>query len=63
MSALDQSARPFFTPKALAEYLSVSPRSVRRMLANKVIPSYLVGGSRRIDPDDVQAYLDQCRDE
>jgi excisionase family DNA binding protein len=49
--------RAFFTPRALADYLSVSERTVRQMLADNVIPSYLIGGSRRIDPVDVDAYL------
>jgi excisionase family DNA binding protein len=49
--------RAFFTPKTLGLYLAVSERTVRQMLADNVIPSYLIGGSRRIDPADVDAYL------
>lgn len=45
-----QELRPFFTPKALAEYLSISERTVREMLSKKRIPSYKVEGQRRIDP-------------
>jgi len=54
--------RAFFTPKTLAAYLAVSERTVRQMLADHVIPSYLIGGARRIDPADVDTYLDGCRD-
>jgi excisionase family DNA binding protein len=48
-----QELRPFFSPKALAEYLSVSERTVREMLSKQRIPSYKVEGQRRIDPADV----------
>jgi excisionase family DNA binding protein len=48
--------RAFFTPKTLAQYLAVSERTVRSMLAKGTIPSYLIEGSRRIDPADVDAY-------
>jgi excisionase family DNA binding protein len=53
--------RAFFTPKSLAAYLALSERTVRQMLADGVIPSYLIQGSRRIDPADVDAYLAGCR--
>jgi excisionase family DNA binding protein len=54
--------RAFFTPKTLAQFLAVSERTVRSMLAKGTIPSYLIEGSRRIDPADVDAYLSGCRD-
>ncbi|MGZ6564588.1 MAG: helix-turn-helix domain-containing protein [Solirubrobacteraceae bacterium] len=53
--------RPFFTPKALAEYLSISERTVRDMLSKQRIPSYKVEGQRRIDPADVEQYLARNR--
>ena len=34
-----QELRPFLTPKTLAEYLSISERTVREMLGKKRIPS------------------------
>jgi excisionase family DNA binding protein len=54
--------RAFFTPRMLAAYLAVSERTVRQMLADGVIPSYRIAGSRRIDPVDVDAYLAGCRE-
>jgi excisionase family DNA binding protein len=54
--------RPFFTPKALAAYLSISERTVRDMLSKHRIPSYRVEGERRIDPEDVDVYLARHRD-
>lgn len=53
--------RPFFTPKGLAEYLSISERTVREMLSKQRIPSYKVEGQRRIDPADVEQYLARNR--
>jgi excisionase family DNA binding protein len=52
---LDADRRPFFTPRGLADYLNVDPRTVRRMLARGVIPSYKIEGARRIDAQDVDA--------
>ena len=56
-----QELLPFFTPKALAEYLSISERTVRDMLSKQRIPSYKVEGQRRIDPADVERYLARNR--
>lgn len=53
--------RPFFSPKALADYLSISERTVRDMLSKQRIPSYKVEGQRRIDPADVETYLARNR--
>lgn len=56
---LDQ---PFYTPETLAAKLALSDRAVRRMLADGVIPSYKIEGSRRIDPTDVDRYLAEHRE-
>lgn len=48
---------PFFMPRALARYLSVSERTVYQLLANRRIASYRVEGARRISAKDVDAYL------
>ena len=45
-----QELRPFFTPKALVEYLSVSERTVREMLSKHRIPSYNLPGASAILP-------------
>lgn len=55
--------RPFFTPRQLADYLSLSERTVRELLRVGAIPSYKVSGARRIDPVDVDAWLAACRQE
>lgn len=58
-----EERRPFFTPRGLAEYLNVDPRTVRRMLNRGVIPSYKIEGARRIDAEDVDRYLAARREE
>ena len=55
--------QPFFTPRSLADYLNVSERTVRQMIADRRISSYRVEGARRIDPADVESYLRRGRDE
>lgn len=59
----DEQRRAFFTPEALASYLSLSGRTVRDLLRHGTIPSYKIGGARRIDPVDVDAYLAEHRQE
>lgn len=58
--------RQFFTPASLAQHLNLSERYVRELLASKDgkparIPSYLIGTSRRIDPADVDRFLEESR--
>lgn len=55
------SVRQFFTPRALADYLALSERTVRDLLARGEIPSYKIAGSRRIDPADVETWLKNVR--
>ncbi len=60
---IETERRAFFTPKTLAQYLAVSERTVRSMLAAGKIASYRVEGARRIDPADVDHYLANRREE
>ena len=52
-----EERRPFFTPKTLADYLNVSERTVRQMIAEQRIDSVRVGGARRIPAEAVDAYV------
>lgn len=61
-----QAAVRFFTPISLADHLALSERTVRELLAARngrppTIPSYKVGGARRIHPVDVESYLESCK--
>lgn len=49
--------RAFFTERTLAAYLAVSDRTVRNWIRRGELPSYKLGGSRRIDPADVEDFL------
>lgn len=66
MSALrivvsEEERRPFFTPATLAEYLNVSERTVRQLIAEQSIESVRVAGARRIPAEAVDAYLAKHR--
>ena len=63
IEVVEQIRRAFFTPKSLASYLDLSERTVREMLLRREIPSYKIGGNRRIDPADVDAFLRPRKDE
>ncbi len=60
---LHVDARPFYSPRSLAQRLGVTDRTLRTLTANGTIPSYKIEGSRRYAPADVDAYLARCRDE
>lgn len=57
MSETRTEARPFFTERTLAKRLAVSDRTIRDWIRRGELPSYKLGGSRRIDPDDVESFL------
>lgn len=63
LRVIEQDLKPFFTPKMLAAYLTLSERTVRQMLADGKIASYKIEGQRRIDMKDVQRYLARGRQE
>lgn len=53
----------FFNERTLADYLSVSDRTIRNWIRRGELPSYKLGASRRIDPADVEDFLARHRDE
>jgi excisionase family DNA binding protein len=61
LRVVEEERRPFFTPKTLARYLSVSERTVRQMVADRRIESVKVEGVRRIPADDVDSYVARHR--
>ena len=48
-----------FTPKQLAEYLQLSPRTVYRMLERNELPGVRVGGQWRFRKSEVDCWLDR----
>lgn len=49
------------TRDAVAERLSVSPRTVRRLIATGALSSVRIAGQVRVDPRDLSDYLDRNR--
>ena len=45
------------TLEQVADYLSVSSRTVRRLIADKALRCVQVGRQKRFDPKDLAAYL------
>lgn len=63
---MKQSPAPspsFFTERTLADYLAVSDRTIRNWIRRGELPSYKLGAARRIDPTDVDAFLEARREE
>lgn len=59
----DGPVDPFYTVQTLAKRLAISDRQVRRMIKDQRIDYYVVEGCYRFDPVDVDAYLQQRRQE
>lgn len=51
----------YYTLAEVAFYLHVSARTVRRMIASGDLPASKVGGSVRIDPADLSAFVSESR--
>ena len=53
--------RPLMEIDKTAEYLGVSVRHVRRLVAERRIPHLKWGSKLHFDPDEIDAWLDQWR--
>lgn len=56
-----QAQSQLLDSEALAKRLNVTPRFVRRLVAERRIPFLKVGRSVRFDPTDVDAWLEQAK--
>jgi|LNFM01.1.fsa_nt_gb excisionase family DNA binding protein len=52
---------PLLSVQGVAEFLDVSTKTVRRLIANGVLKAHRIGGSLRISEEDLRAYLARCR--
>jgi excisionase family DNA binding protein len=50
-------ARHLLTVRETAERLRVSEKTVRRLICAEILPALRIGGSIRVDPDELQAWL------
>ncbi|MDD4303929.1 MAG: helix-turn-helix domain-containing protein [Patescibacteria group bacterium] len=53
--------KPFLTPIDLAKFFSISTPTVYRLVDQRVIKFYKIGGSLRFKKEDVLAYLDNVQ--
>ena len=60
-SVLPALAGPLLDTDALAKVLNVTPRHVRRLVAERRIPFVKVGRFVRFDPAELDVWLDQQR--
>ncbi|QIK83173.1 helix-turn-helix domain-containing protein [Sanguibacter sp. HDW7] len=58
MNTTPQPRRPLVDTSAAAEILGVSPRTVRRLAAERRIPAVHVGRAVRFEVDDLAAFVD-----
>jgi excisionase family DNA binding protein len=59
----NRNDRPFYSVASLAAKLAISERTVRDMLNRGEIPCYRIGPQRRIDPIDVDTWLEQRKEQ
>jgi excisionase family DNA binding protein len=60
---IDTQRQAWFTPDTLAAYLQVSDRMIRKWVAEGRLASYKLDGCRRFDPDDVDRFVAELRDD
>lgn len=53
----DRATTYLLTLEQVAQYLTVSSRTVRRMIDNKELRCVQVGRQKRIDPKDLDAFV------
>ena len=49
--------RPLLTVREAGAQLRVSEKTVRRLIGAEILPALRIGGSIRVDPDQLQAWL------
>jgi excisionase family DNA binding protein len=59
--ALEMAPPRFFTISAVANFLDVSARSVRRWIATAALPIHRFGGAVRISESDLSAFIAKHR--
>jgi excisionase family DNA binding protein len=62
MAVSDHGRRPPLDVEQAAAYLSVTPRKMRRLREQRRIRTIKIGRDLRFDPDDLDEYLEQCRE-
>jgi len=60
-SKTDQFSYSLLRPDEVSRILSISKSKVYRMIKTGELPSVLVGYSKRVHPEDLQQYIEGCR--
>lgn len=53
----DRATTPLLTLEQVAQYLSISSRTVRRLIDDKELRCVQIGRQKRIDPKDLEAFV------
>lgn len=53
--------KPFLTPDELAKFLNISRSSIYRLIENRMIAFYKIGGSLRFRKEDIEGYLEKSK--
>lgn len=61
MAPMAEQKRRLLTPDEVAEQLGVPPRTAADLIRAGKIPSLKVGRYRRIDPDDLEKYIEESK--
>lgn len=56
---MNENKKKYYTIKEAAQYLKVTPLTIKRYLANNQLISYKISGSRRIDSSVLETYVDK----
>ena len=63
---MSTNRRPLLDIAGVADYLGVSIRHIRRLVAERRVPHIKWGSKLHFDPDEIDAWIDQhrrgCRD-
>lgn len=57
----EQSKKAMFNPDELGQFLGISKATVYRLISNRRIPFYKVGGGLRFRREDIEEYLQTVR--
>ena len=54
--------KEFYTVREISQRFGVSEMTIRRMVMNKQIPSYRIGGSRLFKIDEIEDWIKKQKD-
>ncbi len=58
----EQRSIRFLTPSEIAETLTLAPATVYNLINSGELKAARIGRSLRVDPQDFEAYINQCKE-